>query len=156
MFRLSGLPQIDAAEEKRRVRENVKSNVFSFVLLCAAIRLGDYLDNDLVFWIFVCTNTHTHLLFCFEVIIIYTVHKSQTTFSWCHLLRCSSNSEFGLFVQRSIIYLPMKSFAHLLYRKIDVFFILFSSCHSSICFIKNWSATTVITWADQRRTDLTI
>lgn len=40
MFRLSGLPQIDAAEEKRRVRENVKSNVFSFVLLCAAIRLG--------------------------------------------------------------------------------------------------------------------
>lgn len=40
MFRLSGLPQIDAAEEKRRVRENVKSNVFSFILLCAAIRLG--------------------------------------------------------------------------------------------------------------------
>lgn len=40
MFRLSGLPQIDAAEEKRRVRENVKSNVFSFVLLCGAIRLG--------------------------------------------------------------------------------------------------------------------
>lgn len=40
MFRLSGLPQIDAAEEKRRVRENVKSNIFSFVLLCAAIRIG--------------------------------------------------------------------------------------------------------------------
>lgn len=40
MFRLSGLPQIDAAEEKRRVRENVKSNIFSFVLLCGAIRLG--------------------------------------------------------------------------------------------------------------------
>lgn len=40
MFRLSGLPQIDAAEEKRRVRENVKTNVFSFILLCTAIRLG--------------------------------------------------------------------------------------------------------------------
>lgn len=43
MFRLSGLPQIDAAEEKRRVRENVKSNIFSFVLLCAAIRIGKQL-----------------------------------------------------------------------------------------------------------------
>lgn len=40
MFRLSGLPQIDAAEEKRRVREGVKTNLFSFVLLCAAIRIG--------------------------------------------------------------------------------------------------------------------
>lgn len=40
MFRLSGVPQIDAAEEKRRVRESVKTNVFSFVLLCTAIRLG--------------------------------------------------------------------------------------------------------------------
>lgn len=40
MFRLSGLPQIDAAEEKRRIRDNVKSNVFSFFLLCGAIRLG--------------------------------------------------------------------------------------------------------------------
>lgn len=40
MFRLSGMPQIDAAEEKRRVRENVKTNIFSFVLLCTAIRLG--------------------------------------------------------------------------------------------------------------------
>lgn len=40
MFRLSGLPQIDAAEEKRRVRESVKTNVFSFLLLCSAIRLG--------------------------------------------------------------------------------------------------------------------
>lgn len=40
MFRLSGLPQIDAAEEKRRVREGVKTNVFSFVVLCAAIRIG--------------------------------------------------------------------------------------------------------------------
>lgn len=40
MFRLSGLPQIDAAEEKRRVREGVKTNVFSFIVLCAAIRIG--------------------------------------------------------------------------------------------------------------------
>lgn len=40
MFRLSGLPQIDAAEEKRRVREGVKTNVFSFILLCSAIRIG--------------------------------------------------------------------------------------------------------------------
>lgn len=41
MFRLSGFDgQIDAAEEKRRVRESVKSNVFSFILLCTAIRIG--------------------------------------------------------------------------------------------------------------------
>lgn len=40
MFRLSGVPQIDAAEEKRRVRESVKTNVFSFILMCSAIRLG--------------------------------------------------------------------------------------------------------------------
>lgn len=44
MFRLSGgLPQIDAAEEKRRVREGVKTNVFSFIVLCAAIRIGKQL-----------------------------------------------------------------------------------------------------------------
>lgn len=49
MFRLSGLPQIDAAEEKRRVRENVKSNVFSFVLLCAAIRLGKLRECNYLF-----------------------------------------------------------------------------------------------------------
>lgn len=40
MFRLSGVPQIDASEEKRRVRESVKTNVFSFILLCTAIRIG--------------------------------------------------------------------------------------------------------------------
>lgn len=41
MFRLSGsLPQIDAAEEKRRVRDGVKTNVLAFIALCAAIRIG--------------------------------------------------------------------------------------------------------------------
>lgn len=40
MFRLPGIPQIDPAEERRRVREGVRANVFSFILLCTAIRLG--------------------------------------------------------------------------------------------------------------------
>lgn len=31
--------QVDAAEEKRRVRESVKNNIITFVVLCAAIRL---------------------------------------------------------------------------------------------------------------------
>lgn len=47
MFRLSGVPQIDAAEEKRRVRESVKTNVFSFLLLCSAIRLGKHWNSSL-------------------------------------------------------------------------------------------------------------
>lgn len=42
MFRLPGVPQIDPAEERRIVRENVKANIFSFILLCSAIRLGKY------------------------------------------------------------------------------------------------------------------
>lgn len=40
MFRLQGLPQIDPAEEKRRVRDGVMKNVYSFLALCVTIRLG--------------------------------------------------------------------------------------------------------------------
>lgn len=69
MFRLSGLPQIDAAEEKRRVRENVKTNVFSFVLLCAAIRLGKLMNVNASFG---CSMTEY-----FEVIAIRTVKLSM-------------------------------------------------------------------------------
>lgn len=46
MFRLPGIPQIDPAEERRRVREGVKANVFSFILLCTAIRLGKVFNNS--------------------------------------------------------------------------------------------------------------
>lgn len=38
MFRMP--PQIDPAEEKKRVREGVRNNFFTFAILCAAIRLG--------------------------------------------------------------------------------------------------------------------
>lgn len=40
MFRMQGLPQVDPAEERRKVRESVKTNIFVFFGLCAVIRLG--------------------------------------------------------------------------------------------------------------------
>lgn len=57
MFRLSGVPQIDAAEEKRRVRESVKTNVFSFILLCSAIRLGELPEVSIM----LDMNLHHHI-----------------------------------------------------------------------------------------------
>lgn len=64
MFRLSGgLPQIDAAEEKRRVREGVKTNVFSFIVLCAAIRIGKQLYSIAccdIFWGYEHDTTQCH------------------------------------------------------------------------------------------------
>ena len=39
MFRME-LPPNDAAEEKRKVRKAVQSNLFAFVALCVAIRIG--------------------------------------------------------------------------------------------------------------------
>lgn len=46
MFRMAGVPQVDAAEEKRRVRDSVKKNIFAFALLVAAIRIGKQFMMD--------------------------------------------------------------------------------------------------------------
>lgn len=46
MFRIQGMPQIDPSEEKRRVRENVKQNVFTFLALCAAIRISERFNEN--------------------------------------------------------------------------------------------------------------
>lgn len=48
MFRIAGVPQVDAAEEKRRVRDSVKKNIFSFALLVAAIRIGNLMNNKTI------------------------------------------------------------------------------------------------------------
>lgn len=40
MFRLDALPQVDPIEERRKVRAAVNQNVVSFVVVCAAIRIG--------------------------------------------------------------------------------------------------------------------
>lgn len=42
MFKLQGLPQVDPVEERRKVREAVRTNAFSFILLCALIRISKY------------------------------------------------------------------------------------------------------------------
>lgn len=42
MFRLQGAPQIDPQEEKRLVRKGVQTNIFTFALLCATIRIGEF------------------------------------------------------------------------------------------------------------------
>lgn len=43
MFRLEGMPPAEApADEKRKVQEAVKASVFSFLFLCAAIRVSKY------------------------------------------------------------------------------------------------------------------
>lgn len=42
MFRLPGAPQIDAAEEKRHVRDSVKRNLVSFFVLSIAIRISKF------------------------------------------------------------------------------------------------------------------
>lgn len=38
MFRMP--PQVDPAEEKKRVQADVRNNILMFTVLCAAIRLG--------------------------------------------------------------------------------------------------------------------
>lgn len=38
---MQGLPPTDAAEEKRKVRQAVQQNLFAFVTLCVAIRIGE-------------------------------------------------------------------------------------------------------------------
>ncbi|XP_067644160.1 mitochondrial import receptor subunit TOM5 homolog [Eurosta solidaginis] len=40
MFRMP--PQIDPAEEKKRVQADVRNNVLFFAVLCAAIRLAPF------------------------------------------------------------------------------------------------------------------
>lgn len=48
MFRIAGVPQVDAAEEKRRVRESVKKNIFTFAMLVAAIRIGNTINKEIL------------------------------------------------------------------------------------------------------------
>lgn len=43
MFRFPPIAQVDPAEEKRLTRDYVKKNVFTFVALCVAVRMGDFL-----------------------------------------------------------------------------------------------------------------
>lgn len=93
MFRLSGLPQIDAVEEKRRVRESVKTNIFSFILLCSAIRLGEFQSFFMV-----------SLQFFFEIVAASRSNNDTLEakiFMFCHLLLNELNTKiktFSLFV----------------------------------------------------------
>lgn len=50
MFRLQGAPQIDPQEEKRLVRKGVQTNIFTFALLCATIRIGEFFFLFLFFF----------------------------------------------------------------------------------------------------------
>lgn len=44
MFRIP--VQEDPAEERRKVRETVKSNLFTFLAMCVAIRISKYSINS--------------------------------------------------------------------------------------------------------------
>lgn len=50
MFRLQGAPQIDPQEEKRLVRKAVQTNIFTFALLCATIRIGEFFLVLFFYW----------------------------------------------------------------------------------------------------------
>lgn len=53
---MQGLPRVDPSEEKRITRENVKRSLYTFIAVCAAIRLGKQSNKAFFKYFFKISN----------------------------------------------------------------------------------------------------